>query len=323
MKKVKALALVIFIINTQARQAFSQPYAIEKVETYSKCSGNFKIRNDHVCYLSAEGNDITRMIIVSHNLSDNRKSIIVKSTTKPPLGWYDDNNVLFLKELNDHWYVSKCNVNTRQTEELLKVDSVYFKEECIAYDDSVFVIANLDFDNLNGNRVLMYDMNSSKFEVVNCLTGITVYRLAYNKRANCIAYSEFPKVNGYGKGQLQMVINKELITIEKFDEKMDATTTTFALSEDGKYLYYMSDSVGLAILKRYDIPGNKKESLYTFPRGIDCVDVSVSRNRIALTLENKNKEGDNSLFSVSKDGITMGFDCNRRMYILNLDKQIH
>jgi hypothetical protein len=317
MKKETKFILILFLISSQTIQLFSQMTVIDKIDTYSKCSSNFKIRNNCISYIAADENNISKLFVVLQNLEDNKKTIIFKTSMYPPIGWFDDKNVLVLQESNDGCFISNLNIKSRQTKRLLNADSIYYKEKCIAYDDSIFLFAHHDFDSLNENRVWKYNMTNNKYELIKSLTGKIIYRLSYNKSTNCIVYY-FEMSNE--KKQIQMFIDNKLLTVEELDEKNNSLICPFVLSEDGNFLYFISNKQGLAILKKFNVSSREMTNLYTFPSGIDCLDMSISKNKIALTLENNNPETTNNLFTISKDEITMGFDCNRRLFILTLVK---
>jgi hypothetical protein len=274
MKKI----IVLLIVNAFFSCLFSQNIA--KIKTDINHGGYGKLNDGKMAFVGFT-TSIDSMGIYCHYLDGvNKDRLLIDKVYSPPIGWLNDNVILFFKKSNTGNFIYQLDINSKKTKKILSVDLVFEPELFIANDNDK-IVYTYHYLRAKEQKTFIYDITSRKTTLIKGLNGRNIRRIRYHKGRDIIAFIELNQKEKH----LCVFTSGKIEKLFTYENDSYTSESPMVFNDDGNFLFYVSLDDRKVTLFKYDFAYNVSSKICSWEQGVKCIDMSFSNDKLLLTME--------------------------------------
>lgn len=313
MRKLFLFILILSAYSCSAQE--TKKNSLMKLEVKVRQGSHGKLFGNRLIYLGM-GNSLSSMATYVKSIKKDDDRLLMESTYSPPIGWIDDSSILMFKKESSGNYLYRYDIDKRNIISKVTVDLVIEPEYFVANDGDVLIYSNHYLKDPE-QMTFVHNLNTGVTTRISELSGKKIRRLAYNKNNNRIALFALEE----DKKKLLVLDSGNIKQIFDYNQSADADESPFTFSDDGDTLYFIDCEDGKCTLRRYQFDRRDIKGIYDFSEGVNCVDMSYSRGRLLITIDNEDKIGFTERIDDGKYDYELGLETSLSMYILDISSK--
>lgn len=272
---MRILSLLSFTVFVSMSCTCLAQIDLKKVETGVSRAVFGRLFGNKLVFENINQNDpLGKHEIFLKNIENLKENILMEKTYDSPIGWVDSHTVLIVGYPNIYLY----DINSQKIISKIKDESIS-KYDVQVVNDGDILISFPNSLEVKEKKSFKLNLNTGEKEIIKELSGKSIGRVAYNRTNDIIAFTWFNRKNRLDV--LSILNSDNLINITEFNADIEIP---LIFSEDGQVLYFVVSENEISKLYKLQLANRKTTNLYTFKKGIECVDLSYSNNRLLLTL---------------------------------------
>lgn len=265
--------------------------SMTRIDQWAKTSNFGKINNENIIYFGMDSTFSSLGIWYKKLNVD----VDFKTNAAPfsiPIGFIDNERIVAFqfehgtKDENGDKLV-ELNISSGETKHLVYVKdiSVPWNLVCIDKNKILFVDDNPVYS--NKLRTYMYDIVSQELSYIQELEGKQILKIAYSSSKDLIAYLR--RDDDSSKYVLEVFDGESVLQVNEYAFSNSESRLPFTFNDNGTELYFVENDENTIIYK-YVLSSKTTNRIFNIPKGVKCIELSQSKDKLLLSLEIEDDE---------------------------------